>query len=333
MRRPIPWRQIVLSVGAIVVIVWRVPFPNLRAAFRTLDWHSLLLAGCCFQVLLATRAYKWHCLMAAVGKVRPRQSLRTLLGGFALGLITPGRLGELGRCMFVRKHERIHVAVLTLLDRLLDLWALLTLIGASLFLLVPPPAAVFGVAIWLVLLPVMLGSPNLLAHLARRIERVREFQTHASEVASGLPPSEMVRYSLLALAALTAELASFFFLLRAFYPAGFGTAVATYPYIVLAGDLPISFGGVGLREGAAALLLTPYAVPSGAAIDAALLWFVFAILLPALLGIAWLITERVRSQFRFTQSQAHRPEWLPSQAAQVQAPLPADSAGTHLSAP
>jgi uncharacterized membrane protein YbhN (UPF0104 family) len=271
--------------------------------------------------------------MAAVGKVHPRQSLRTLFGGFALGLITPGRLGELGRCMFVRKHERIHVAILNLLDRLLDLWALLTLVGASLFLLLSPPAAVFGMAVWLVLLPVMLGSPNLLAHLARHLERAREFQQHAAKVASGLPPAEMFRYSLLALAALTAELASFFFLLRAFYPAGFGTAVATYPYIVLAGDLPISFSGVGLREGAAALLLTPYAVPSGAAVDAALLWFVFAILIPALLGVAWLITERARSRFRFKQSPAQRPEWITPQPAQAQDPLPAEGVGTHLGAP
>ena len=196
MTRKIPWRQIVLSVGAIVVIVWRVPFTNLRAAFQNLDRGDLLLAGCCFQVLLATRAYKWHCLMAAVGKVHPRQSLRTLFGGFALGLITPGRLGELGRCLFVRKPERAHVAILTLLDRLMDLWALLTLVGAGLFLLAPPPAAVFGIAIWLALLPVMLGAPGLLAHVAKSLKKARDFQSQLTQLAHGLPPLEMLRYAL-----------------------------------------------------------------------------------------------------------------------------------------
>jgi hypothetical protein len=67
-------------------------------------------------------------LLAAVGNFRLQQSLRTLLGGCVLGLLTPGRVGELGRCIFVRQHERPQVAFLTLLDRALDLWALLTLV-------------------------------------------------------------------------------------------------------------------------------------------------------------------------------------------------------------
>ena len=86
---------------------------------------------------------------------------------------------------------------------------------------------------------------------------------------------------MMALAAMGLELASFFFLLHALAPTGFATAVATYPYIALAGDLPFSFGGVGVHEGAAALLLSPYAVPPGAAVGAALLWFVLGIFFPA----------------------------------------------------
>jgi uncharacterized membrane protein YbhN (UPF0104 family) len=276
----------------------------LRAAFRNLELRSLLLAAFCILVLFVLRAYKWHCLMTAAGKPRLRQSLRTLLGGFALGLITPGRLGELGRCLFVRKSERTEVALLTILDRALDVWALLTLIGVSLFLLVRHPAAIFGVAVWLALLPVLLGFPGLLAHLSKVMRRSSHFHGHLAEVAAAVPPAQMPRYAIMALGAMWAELASFFFLLRAFFPTGFTTAVATYPYIVLAGDLPLSFSGVGVREGAAALLLSPYAVPSGAAVDAAMLWFVLAILLPAVLGIAWLVIERLTHRIRRSDARA-----------------------------
>lgn len=73
----------------------------------------------------------------SAGKVSLRQSLRTLFGGFALGLVTPGRLGELARCVFVCEENRTQVALLTLLDRILDFWALLTLMEASPFFLVP----------------------------------------------------------------------------------------------------------------------------------------------------------------------------------------------------
>jgi hypothetical protein len=332
--RSISWTQIALSVGVASVIIWRVPLAGLRAAFRNLESGSLQLALFCFLVWLFLRAYKWHRLLAGVGKVQVRQSLRSLFGGFALGLITPGRLGELARCVFVRKEERAQVALLTLLDRLLDLWALLTLVGASLFFLVPHPAAVFGVAVWLALLPLVMGFPRLLARLCKPARKPWCFRWHLPEAVAELPHVQTPRYALLAVGAMWAELASFFFLLRAFFPAGFTAAVATYPYIVLAGDLPLSFGGMGIREGVAALLLSPYAVPSGAAVDAALLWFAFAILLPAVLGSLWLLTERAKSHIR--DSDIPVPDlsrlWRRAQLPEPHSPLQGDSVAPRLGA-
>ncbi len=308
MARPFPWSQAALSLAVVGVTVWRVSFTDLRAAFHDLDRGSLYLAFFCILALMVLRAYKWHRLVAAVSNFRIQQSLRTLLGGCALGMITPGRIGELGRCIFVRKHERTQVGILTLLDRALDFWALVTLVGASLFLLVPEPAAVFGLALWLALIPVVLGLPGLLAHLSKMVQRLRHFHEPLAEVAAGLPAIPMVRYALMALAAMWLELSSFFFLLRALSPTGFATAVSTYPYIALAGDLPLSFGGVGVREGAAAVLLSPYAIPPGAAVDAALLWFVLGIFFPAVLGVAWLAVERLRSSVPRSNSGAAEPD-------------------------
>jgi len=290
------WSQVALSVGVAAVIVWRVPFANLRAAFRNLEYHSLLLAVFGFIVLLFLRTYKWHRLMGAVRKGHIRKSLRSLFGGFALGLITPGRLGELGRCIFVREEERAQVALLTLLDRLLDVWALFTMVGASLFLIASHPAAIFGVAVWLASLPVVMSFPRLVAHLAKMVRRSWHYHDHVTEAAKEIHAVETPFYAVLAVGAAGTELASFFFLLRAFFPTEFSTAVATFPYIILAGDLPLTFSGVGVREGAAAMLLSPYSVPVSAAVDVTLLWFVFAILVPAALGSVWLLADKPRSR-------------------------------------
>jgi len=310
------------------VTVWRVSFAELRAAFRDLDRESLYLAFFCILALMVLRVYKWHRLVAAVSNFRFQQSLRTLLGGCALGMITPGRIGELGRCIFVRKRERAQVGILTLLDRALDFWALVTLVGASLFLLVPEPAAVFGLALWLALIPVVLGLPSLLAHLSKMVQRLRHFHEPLAEVATGLPPIPMARYALMALAAMWLELSSFFFLLRALSPTGFATAVSTYPYIALAGDLPLSFGGVGVREGAAAVLLSPYAIPPGAAVDAALLWFILGIFFPAVLGVGWLVVEKLRASVPCYNNPAADPDGFapPLDSAPHLVPMQTDSA-------
>ncbi len=322
--RSIPWKQMFLSLGVVAVIFWRVPFAGVREAFRNLEMGSLFLALFCLLVLLFLRAYKWHRLMATAGHVHLRQSLRSLFGGFALGLITPGRLGELGRCVFVREEERAQVALLTIFERLLDSWALLTSVGASLFLLAPRPAAVLGVAVWLALLPVVMRFPALVSHFAKLARKSRYFRGHFMEAAVGMPPVSTPRFAIMAVGAMWAELASFFFLLRAFSPTGFTTALATYPYIVLAGDLPVSFSGVGVREGAAALLLSPYAVPSGAAVDASLVWFVFAMLMPAAMGALWLVVERAKPRrVRKTDGVAPKTDrtWIPLASPPSPSPL------------
>ena len=300
--RSVPWKQLLISAGVIAVMVWRVPFAGLRTAFRHMETGSLLLALFCFQILLILRAYKWHRLMVAGGKRHLRQSLRSLFGGFALGLITPGRLGELGRCVFVREDERAQVVLLTVLDRLLDFWALLTLMGLSLFLLTSRAAAIFGVVVWIALLPLVMRLPALVIRLSHLARRSSHFRRHFVETAVKMPAVSTPRFAALAVGAMGVELVSFFFLLRAFFPTGFATALATYPYIVLAGDLPVSFCGMGVREGVAAWLLSPYAVPSGAAVGASLVWFILAVLIPAAVGAIWLVVERARAHVRRPES-------------------------------
>ena len=57
-----------------------------------------------------------------------------------------------------------------------------------------------------------------------------------------------------------------------------------YPWIVMASGIPLSVGGLGLREGAAALLLAHYAIPAAVAADVALFLFASLSLLPGMVG-------------------------------------------------
>ncbi len=231
MSRSLPWKQVAVTAAVAGVVVWRVHFSALRDAFRNLNAGSLLLAGLCLLVLLSVRVYKWHRLMdEGLGNVCLRRSLRSIFGGFGLVLLTPGRLGEMGRCLFVPKNERFQVGALNLLDRLFDLWALLTLTAASLFFLIPRPIATFGLGVWLAFLPLIAGLPRLLAYLAKFLRKPQHVQRQIINAAGVLARIEAPRYAVLALCSIWVELASFFFLLRAFHPVGFITVLATYPY-------------------------------------------------------------------------------------------------------
>jgi uncharacterized membrane protein YbhN (UPF0104 family) len=87
------------------------------------------------------------------------------------------------------------------------------------------------------------------------------------------------------------DIGTFYFLLRAFLSTPFIAAPATYPWIVMASGIPLSMGGLGLREGAAVALLSHFAVTAAVATDAALFLFAFLSLLPALGGGMLLLME------------------------------------------
>ena len=63
---------------------------------------------------------------------------------------------------------------------------------------------------------------------------------------------------------------------------------AAVPLVALAMVLPISIGGVGIREGGLAVLLAPYGVPPEKAVAIGLLWFLVTIVSGLVGGVMFL---------------------------------------------
>jgi len=283
------WVRWGISAGVAGVIMWRVPMPALRSAFGAVDARWFVLALGCVLAMLAARWIRWHRLLVAGGvKVSRRDSAQSLLGGFTLSVVTPGRIGEWGRCLFAAPSDRPAVLLLNIFDRLLDIWALGSWAVIGAFAVAPRPYGVFALGVWLAFLPVAMSLPGLvgsLAHLSWWKDDFREKLRDAARVTEKIPTAPFAAW---ALVSTSLDMLTFYFLLCAFQPVPLKAALATFPWIVTAGGLPISVGGIGPREGVAALLLARYAVPSAVACDAGLLIFVFSALLPALVGGAWL---------------------------------------------
>jgi uncharacterized membrane protein YbhN (UPF0104 family) len=283
------WAKIGISSGAVAVILWRVPLGALSSAFAGLSDRWLWAALASVLAMLAVRWYRWYRLLAAGGvDVGSGDSARSLLAGFALSIVTPGRLGELGRCLFVSKSYRAPVFLLNILDRALDMWALLTCAVASLMALAPRPYGVFSLGVWLALLPAVLGLPNLVTRLSSLPwweEDFRQKLRLAGQAVHAVPTTVFAAW---ALVSTLLDSLTFFFLLGAFHHVSLRAALLTFPWIATAAGLPLSVSGLGPREAVAALLLAPYAIPSAVACDVGLLLFAFSALLPALIGGAWL---------------------------------------------
>jgi uncharacterized membrane protein YbhN (UPF0104 family) len=283
----------VVTVAAFAVLLWRVPATGLWSALTEIMRIWLLPATVAVVAMLAVRWIRWHTLLRAGGVSSSAiASARSLLGGFALGVIMPGRLGELGRFLFVPGSDRARVILLNIIDRALDMGALGTFMVASLFLLVPHPPALLAVGVWLSVLPFMIGLPRIVARLGGLPWWNEGLRTQLRVSGETLPKLRVSKYAVLAILSTGLDLVAFYSLLRAFQVMEFNVALATFPWIVVAGGLPVSLGGLGTREGVAALLLARFAVTPAVALDVALLLFAFTGLLPALIGGVWLLVSQ-----------------------------------------
>jgi uncharacterized membrane protein YbhN (UPF0104 family) len=288
------WLRIGISAVIASIILWRVPTTALESAFETvrMGWILAALAGVALMVL--ARWYRWHRLLAVGGHALPlRDSARSLLGGFTLGAVAPGRLGELGRCLFVDEAARPAAFLLNVLDRALDMWALASFMVASLMALAPRPYGVFALGVWLALLPVAMGLPAFVPSLAGLPWWGADFRKKLVAATQPLSTIRIAPFAAWAFLSTALDLMTFFCLLRAFAAVSLRSALVTFPWIVTAGGLPLSVGGLGPREGVAAMLLARYAIPSAVAVDAALLLHVFSGLLPATAGAVWLACARM----------------------------------------
>jgi uncharacterized membrane protein YbhN (UPF0104 family) len=289
------WLRIAISVALGAVILWRVPMATLGSAFRTVRPGWILAALACVALMVLARWCRWHRLLAAGGQVlSAHDSARSLLGGFTLGAIAPGRLGELGRCLFLGEPSRAPALLLNVLDRALDMWALASFMVVSLMAVTPRPYGVFALGVWLALLPVAMGLPAFVPSLAGLRWWGTDFRTKLVAAAQFLRGIRIAPFAAWAFLSTALDLMTFFCLLRAFTDVDPHAALVTFPWIVTVGGLPLSVGGLGLREGAAAMLLARYAIPSAVAVDAALLLHVFSGLLPAAAGALWLACSRAQ---------------------------------------
>lgn len=280
------WIRNSLVVAISAWLLWSLFHKEFWSAWREVHGGWILFALLVTLTTLAVRALKWHLLLVA--KDPPcarRESVRALLGGYALASVTPGRVGDLSRCMFVAEGRRGQTLLFTFVDKTFDLWAVLGYAALSLFLFVPHIYALAAAAAWLGLIPFFAASRRWARKPPSGASRLGRFRVFWKTL-TGIPAG---RFGSWALCAGALDLLTLFFLLRAFHPTTFNVALATYPWLVIAGALPLSIGGVGPREGLSVLLLPFFSISRTVAINVSLVFFGFTALLPALFGALWLL--------------------------------------------
>lgn len=300
--------KVLLAVGIVVYLVYLIEPDRLWETARTAEAHWIVAAALLLPVNLALEGVVWRVLVRRVVPDVPlRSAFSSLLCGYAFGIVTPGRIGELaGRAFYLHYPDKWELGTVVFAQRLVDM--VMAALGGSLAVLAyitmnnPDPAAVwwgffaFGMGTAVTLAAALL-LPTYTHRLLHRV--LPERAARRAAFLQKLAPSDRASFMLLSAVRYLVYTSQFVVLLLAFAPAtALGTLYVGVALTFLAKFIipPVAFLDIGIRESAAVFFLGQLGVAQAAAFNASFLVFGFNILLPALLGVPFVLRMRVRER-------------------------------------
>jgi uncharacterized membrane protein YbhN (UPF0104 family) len=300
--------RILIAAGLISFLISYLNFSEIYSALEEANYILILLAGSLLVVNVFLQFRKWKLTCKSILEEDNNKTIFTsLLHGFAGGAFTPARIGEyFGRAVVFKEKSLLQVTVATFLDKFFVL-IILAFIGsaasilfihfyyeASVYLTVSLFVVVFALFYLLILL---LISPQFWDNFF--FNRLRESKKLYKifgklRVLKNLDRTYSLKMSLISLLFYFCYIIQFAILVSAF------THSYNYFDYLWSGNLvmfaktfipAISFGELGIREGASVFFLGEMGVTESAAFNASIFLFIINVLIPSLIGLVMLFKK------------------------------------------
>ncbi|MFC1570070.1 lysylphosphatidylglycerol synthase domain-containing protein, partial [bacterium] len=139
---------------AVIVLLWvinKVQYSTIIKSFQNPESpHLIIIAFVLLIPNLSLQWYRWYYLLRLIKSDIPvSESIISLFGGLTVGLVTPGRIGEFGRTLFLSDVNRIKTLGMIFIDKfyssiiviIFGIWGVISFLGFKLgfdvFLLAP----------------------------------------------------------------------------------------------------------------------------------------------------------------------------------------------------
>lgn len=267
-----------IGIALFVWIVSRIDRASLMDYIIQSDKNLLGTSFGIIFVLYFVKTVRWHFLVRSAGQKNSlHESWKIFNIGVFLGMVTPAKLGELGRAAFLaKKGMKLPIAfAISILDRIADVIVIALLGVAAVAILFGVP--LFKIALVSGIIFTLIGFV-LLQKIALP-KWVNDLQKLAT------------LQSIVIILMLTLIGWSFYFLWALLLATSIGITieplilVATFTATGIVSMLPIAPSGLGTRDAALLTLLAPYGIEPSQAVALALFMFVSIVLSSVLGGI------------------------------------------------
>lgn len=281
------WIRYVMTLFLVALVAWRVHPERLSGAVASARPGFLLPALALTIPFLYLKSLRWYVMLREAGvRAGFGEAAMSLVGGMGLALLTPARLGELVRAAYLRDGQKLKIGGLVMIDKAFDVLVLagLSIAGAWVLIGIWAGLALAGATVIGLLAAY---HPRPVMRALERVGASLPLQSKTEQIWSSmeaLSPWNTTTYVVLTALSFAVVLVQFGLVLLSWRGWSLDIVFLTFPLVVLTNVLPITIGGLGVREGAAAVLLAHYGVSPAHAVLAAFLMFFMNTALPGLLG-------------------------------------------------
>ena len=301
------WAKAAVSVGLLALLFVLLPWADVRAAVLRMPVRVWLGVLGLFALGHLAGVQKWRLLLqASRGRIGYGEAVRCYGAGLFANLCLPSIVGgDVLRAMMAgRITGRMEAAFLSsIMDRVIDVGTLAILITAGALTArnalpgwsgeVLTAALAVGLAFTVFAVPFVLRRP--LQRWPRRVRRPIGRALVALRHLAEKPGSAVLALGI------SLSVQSLFVLLNAWIGRQIGIDLAlplwfmAWPLAKVAGLMPISLGGLAVRDATFGALLVPLGVPMARGVVAALVWQTVMIAGGLLGGLAWWMLSRAAS--------------------------------------
>ncbi len=295
-----------VSTVLIYAIFERIQITEIHAELRDIYWPSF--AAGLFLTLpnVLVQHYKWRYLVRIIERTaRDRDVFASLMCGFSMGLVTPGRLGEIGRGLFIAGASKGRLTGMAIIDKVLSQWSMAFLGLTGLLFLAAAAGSELGRFRWAFLgLSAVFSLSTLVALLRadavrssiRGLKRLLPRIPYRNKVFAVVDASEEFRRRHLLTSVLYAFafqfiiLAQFYCFINAFDALGpLDTLVGISAAMFVKSMLPVALMDLGVREGVVLYFLGQMGVAPAPAFNASIMIFLSNVLVPGAVGVYYVI--------------------------------------------
>lgn len=277
------WLRIFFTIVFLSFLFFFIPLGNILEVIKKCDLVWILITFILMPVFIAVRITKWFTL---VGQVDENIDIIKITPGYmramALGLITPGRLGELARIQGMKQPGRC--AGLFFLEKLIEVACLISLCIIAAASLYSMPWQVIIALVALMILCFICWRKLAIAPIRFFFKRFKPSSDRLEKVEWAIKRINIGSCTLLSTLCFIIYTIQIYLVLLSMETPSDPLILPLIPIVLLSNLVPITIGGYGIRETFAVFLFESKGIEAAVAASSVGIVTFFDLVIPAFVG-------------------------------------------------